>query len=115
MARHTKKHYIKIRERYIKCCLDILNEGKAKSQTELGMSLGVHPAQLNKLIRVVKDKLLDSEAPTLDMIVDIAMIYGYSSEWIMTGTGSMKLKETEKSKLTRLESQIKQIHEILNL
>lgn len=113
MARSDKKHYLKIRERYVKCVLDLMNKGVAESQTVLASKLGIHASQLNRLIRMVRMKESSTESPTLDMVVDISEQFGYSCEWIMTGAGSMRIKESEKEKLKRLEAQIKQIRAII--
>lgn len=114
MARSDKKYYIKIRERFVKCILDLLNSGVAETQTTLALTLGVHASQLNRLVRAVRLKEDVSESPTLDMIVELSNQFGYSCEWIMTGRGVMKLKESEKEKLKRLEKQINDIEMILS-
>jgi plasmid maintenance system antidote protein VapI len=83
-----------------------MNSGVAESQTLLASKLNIHASQLNRLIRVVRMKEESTEAPTLDMIVDLSEQFGYSCEWIMTKKGSMKLIESESQKLKRLEKQM---------
>jgi plasmid maintenance system antidote protein VapI len=114
MARSDKKYYIGIRERYVKCVQDLMNAGVAESQTKLSDMLGIHAAQLNRLIRMVRMKEESTEAPTLDMIVELSNQFGYSCEWIMTGKGSMKIKESEKQRLNRLDGLMDQLEVLIN-
>lgn len=114
MARKSQIHYKGVRERWVKCVLDIVNTGKESSVAEVGKIIGVHLVQMNRLVRTVKSSLDSTEAPTIDMIIELATRYGYSCEWIMTGLGEMKLRETEKQKLKRLETQMNKIQKILN-
>ena len=114
MARKSQIHYKGVRERWVKCVLDIVNTGKETSVAEVGKQIGVHLVQMNRLVRAVKSSLDSTEAPTIDMIIELANKYNYSCEWIMTGLGTMKIRESEKEKLKRLETQMSKIQKILN-
>ena len=113
MPRKSSIHYQSVRHRWVQCVLDIVNSGKETSIAEVGKRIGVHLVQLNRLVRTVKSSLNSTEAPTIDMIIELAIRYDYSCEWIMTGLGSMKLREGEKEKLKRLETQIDKLKKII--
>ena len=107
--RKTNKHYKEVRERWVKCVLDIVNNGIEQSIYLVGYRIGVHQTQMSRLVRYVKTDSEKTEAPTLDMIIDLCLKYNYSCEWVMTGKGSMKIRESEKQRLDRLDKLINRI------
>lgn len=115
VKRKDKLHYVGVRERWVKAVTYLIAEGIERSGTSFAASIDVDPTQVNRIIQIVREKLDVKESPTINMIVEICTKYGISAEWIMTGKGSMTIPESEKQKLKRLEKQINQITEIINL
>jgi len=114
MPRKELIHYREVRKRWADVALDILNKGIELSPAELGKKINVHQTQMNRMIRYAQFESDSKEAPTVDMIIELCLQYDYSIEWVMSGLGDMRLRESQLDKLKRYEKTIKGVQKLVN-
>lgn len=109
----NKLHYIGVRERWVRVVLDLINEGLVNSGSALAKEIDSDPTQVNRIIQIVREGSDSKETPTHNMIVSVCLNYNRSAEWIMTGKGAMKIRESDRDRLNRLDKAFAQIGKII--
>lgn len=108
-------HFKVVRSRFIAIVQDIVSRNMESDFKAVAKSIGVQQTQMHRLRKYAREQSEQTEAPTIDMIIELCNKYNYSCEWILTGRGEMRLPESENERLKRLETVVQIMKKVLNV
>ena len=88
----SKKRTPGITERFLMICDEVINDGLSKNKSSFMASVGEYQQS-----RAAMEK--GTRAPTLESIVMVCELYGYSANWLILNVGDKRLKASDKKPL----------------
>lgn len=107
-------HYAAVRRRFVQVAANLIQLGRVGSIAELAGRIKAHPSQLSRLIsKAAKPDEESKEAPTIDMLVNLAEAYDVSYEWLLGGHGTMYSARTQQAELNRLRDVVRKVRDVV--